>query len=188
MKTKLQWLFILLTLFAIIHQAAAQISQFFRISGSAATTITAFRADGSIVWGNAQPGTNYTVQTVSSLPGGTNWVDYVQLPVTNGVNTNRLIDFNPPAGMSFIPAGVFTMGNSIGDSDITNANPMNIYVSAFYMDANLVSLSQWQSVYNWATNNGYGFIHAGDGRAANHPAVSVDWYDCGAMPGRNKQV
>ena len=41
----------------------------------------------------ALAGTNYTVQTVSSLPGGTNWVNYVQLPVTQAVNTNQIIAF-----------------------------------------------------------------------------------------------
>ena len=42
---------------------------------------------------------------------------------------------------------------------------------------NLVSYSQWQSVYYWATNHGYGFDNAGSGKAANHPVQTVDWYD-----------
>ena len=83
-----------------------------------------------------------------------------------------------PPGMVLIPAGSFTMGNSIGDSDISDANPTNVMVSAFYMDVNLVSWSQWQSVYFWATNQGYGFVNAGAGKAANHPVQTVDWYDC----------
>ncbi len=82
-----------------------------------------------------------------------------------------------PQGMALIPAGSFTMGNSIGDSDITDATPTNITVSAFYMDINLVSYAQWQSVYFWATNLGYGFMSAGAGKAANHPVQTVDWYD-----------
>jgi len=138
-----------------------------------------------MVWSNTLPGTNYIVQTASSLNGGTNWVDYVQLPVTNHVNTNLLINFNPPAGMALIPAGLFTMGNYLindgsatNDPDITNAVPTNIYVSAFYMDVNLVTSNQWQAVYNWATNHGYGFAHAGVSQAANHPMTTVDWYDC----------
>jgi formylglycine-generating enzyme len=167
--------FIMMLLLAGIHQATAQGTQFFRISGPAATTITAFNADGTLVWSNALAGTNYTVQTVSSLPGGTNWVDYVQLPVTNGVNTNHIFAFNPPAGMVLIPAGSFTMGDTLdGESDaipVTNVN-----VSAFYMDVNLVSYSQWQSVHNWATNHGYGFDYGGFGKAANHPVQTVDWW------------
>jgi formylglycine-generating enzyme required for sulfatase activity len=45
------------------------------------------------------------------------------------------------------------------------------------MDVNLVSYSQWQTVYNWATNHGFGFVNGGAGKAANHPVQAVDWYD-----------
>src|SRR6267154_1183344 len=80
MKTKLHSLFIVLALLAGINQAAAQGARFFRISGPAATTIISFNPDGTMVWSNALAGTNYTIQTVSSLNGGSNWADYVQLP------------------------------------------------------------------------------------------------------------
>jgi formylglycine-generating enzyme required for sulfatase activity len=136
MKTKLHFLFIVLALITGVHQAAAQGARFFRISGPAATKITAFRTDGTLVWSNALAGTNYTIQTAASLTAGTNWVDYVQLPVINRVNTNLLISYYPPAGMALIPAGSFTMGNCM---DPNEANPSelplhNVYVSAFYMD------------------------------------------------------
>jgi formylglycine-generating enzyme required for sulfatase activity len=176
MNTRLHSLFIVLALLAGINQVAAQGSRFFRISGPAATTITAFRPDGTMVWSNAQPGATYIVQTVSSLTGGTNWVDYVQIPATNRVNTNLLVAFNPPAGMALIPAGVFTMGDTLdGESDAIPT--VTASASAFYMDMNLVSYSQWQAVYNWATSAGYGFDNAGQGKAANHPVQMVDWYD-----------
>ena len=179
MKTPLQLAALALLLSTILYQpstALAQGSRYFRISGPAATTITSFNPDGTLVWSNALTGSNYTVQTVTSLPGGTNWVDYVQIPAANNVNTNRLIAFNAPAGMALIPAGSFTMGDNLdGESD---AVPTNVYVSAFYMDTNLVNSNQWWSVYNWATNYGYGFVHAGSAKAADHPVQSVDWYDC----------
>jgi len=180
MSIKLRLLFVALALLAGVHQAAAQETRFFRISGPAATKITAFRSDGTLgwmVWSNALAGTNYTVQTVTALPGGTNWVDYVRLAVTQAVNTNLLFDFNPPAGMALIPAGVFTMGDTLdGEHDAVPVT--NVTVSAFYMDVNLVSYSQWQTVYFYATNNGYGFNNAGAGKAENHPVQTVDWYDC----------
>jgi formylglycine-generating enzyme required for sulfatase activity len=166
---------IALALLAGIHHADAQATRLFRISGPAATTIYAFQNDGTIVWTNAQPGTNYTVQTVDALPGGTNCVDYLQLPVTNGINTNLLVAFNPPAGMALIPAGIFTMGDTLdGESD---AKPTNVTVSAFYMDVNPVSFSQWQTVYSYATKNGYGFDNGGSDKATNHPVQTVNWYD-----------
>ena len=77
-----------------------------------------------------------------------------------------------PPGMVLIPAGPFLMGNSIAvDTDITDAATVTANVSAFYMDVNLVTLSQWQSVYFWATNLGYGFANSGAGKAANDPVL-----------------
>jgi formylglycine-generating enzyme required for sulfatase activity len=178
MKTKLHCLFFTLALLTGISPAAAQGTRFFRISGSAGTTITAFNPNGTLVWSNALSGTNYTIQTVAALPGGTNWVDYVRLPITSSVNTNLIFSFNPPAGMVLIPEGVFTMGNAIGDSDILDAIPTNVMVSAFYMDVNPVSYSQWRTVYAFAANHGYNFVNAGLGKAANQPVQTVDWFDC----------
>ena len=175
MKTKLHCLLIALAFLVGVEPAAAQTVRFVRISGPAATTIMALRSDGTLVWSNALAGTNYTVQTISTPPGGTNWVDYVQLRVTNAVNTNLLFAFNPPVGMMLIPAGFFTMGDTQdGESD---AAPTNTTVLGFYMDVNLVSYAQWQAVYNFATNHGYGFVNAGAGKATNHPVQTVDWYD-----------
>jgi formylglycine-generating enzyme required for sulfatase activity len=78
--------------------------------------------------------------------------------------------------MALIPAGSFTMGDTLdGESD---AIPTSVYVSAFYMDMNLVSYSQWQTVYTWATSHGYGFDSPGYGKAANHPVYTINWYDC----------
>jgi formylglycine-generating enzyme required for sulfatase activity len=86
------------------------------------------------------------------------------------------ISSQPPAGMALIPAGSFTLGDNLdGESDATPT--VSTAVSAFYLDTNLVTYSLWQTVYDWATNNGYGFVHAGAGKAANHPAYNIDWYD-----------
>src|SRR5665213_1998530 len=175
MKITIQNFFLTLALLSGIYPAAAQDTRFFRIAGPAPTTITAFRPDGSMVWSNTEPGTNYIVQSALSLSEGTNWTDYVQLPVANRVNTNQLVDFNPPDGMVFIPAGIFTMGDVLDNE--SDAKPTNTIVSAFYLDANLVSYSQWQPVYNWATNNGYSFANAGSGRDTNQPVQTIDWYD-----------
>jgi formylglycine-generating enzyme len=106
-------------------------------------------------------------------------VDYVQLPVTNSVNTNRLIDFNPPAGMVFIPAGSFTMGDTFSEGVGDDLPLHTVYVSAFYMDRYDVTKALWDDVYNWAITHGYSFDYAdsGQGKAANHPAQSMTWYD-----------
>jgi len=165
-------------------QAFSQNSRFFRISGPAASQDIAFRSDGSLVWSNTQAGATYTIQTESSLNPGSKWADYVQLVVTQAVITNLVVAFHPPSGMTLVPADTLTIGNMLkidnsvtNDPDITDANPTNVYVSGFYMDSDMVTLSQWQSVYSYATNQGYTFVHPGAGKAANQPVETVDWYD-----------
>ena len=165
-----------------INQAAAQLP-----------VITSLSQNGVLVCTNLQPGTVAVVQWAQSLSGpwSTNWAGpgavavaangtiQVSVPmyyrvigmpyVTNGV-------FGTPDGMVLIPAGAFTMGDTLdGESD---AVPIGVTVSAFYMDTNLVSYSQWESIYLWATGAGYGFDHVGSGKAPNHPVQTVNWYDC----------
>jgi hypothetical protein len=85
----------------------------------------------------------------------------------NGAGLTNLIQaaLAAPPGVVLIPAGPFTMGDTLdGESDAMPT--VTVTVSAFYMDANLVTLSQWQTVYFWATAHGYefGFPGAGGGR------------------------
>ena len=78
-------------------------------------------------------------------------------------------------GMALIPAGSFTMGDTLeGEGD---AAPVTANISAFYMDTNVVSKSQWDDVYTWAIAHGYTFDYAGSGKAANHPVQTINWWD-----------
>src|ERR1035437_2019316 len=180
MKTKLHYLFITLALMAGIHQVAAQLP-----------VITSFSQNGVLVCTNLQPGSVASVEWASSLSGpwNTNWAGLDAVTVnSNGTITVSVPMFyrvlgvaatNNPTftadGMALIPAGSFTMADTL--DGLSDASPTNVTVSAFYMDVNLVSYSQWQTVYNWATSHGYGFDYAGAGKAANHPVQTVDWYD-----------
>ncbi len=166
---------------AFILTSPAQDARFFRVAGPVPTKITAFRQDGMLQWTNTPTNATFTVQTATTLSGVGNWVDYVQVPVTNGVNTNRVFDPNPPSGMALIPAGSFTMGDNLdGDS---SALPLhNVNVSAFYMDKNDVTESLWSQVYHWATNHGYNFdnpgsVYDGYSKGPDYPVMNVDWYD-----------
>jgi formylglycine-generating enzyme required for sulfatase activity len=140
------------------------------------TALSISQEEGQVVlfWPNST--TNWVLQSTPSL-SPTAWSAVSTVPVViNGTNrvTNAISDTRQfyrlalvnPSGMALIPAGAFA-----------SANGLILTVSAFYMDTNLVSYSQWQTVYNWATNHGYGFDNAGFGKAANHPVQTVDWYD-----------
>ena len=161
--------------FLTLSQALAGEARFFRLVSPAPTSIIAVTPTGTVTWTNAQTGITCTFQATTDISGGTGWNDYVQVPVSSSNMTLRLFDPAPPVGMRFIPAGSFTMGDTL-DGD-WNAKPVTAYVSAVYMDVNLVSWSQWQSVYFWATNHGYDFEHPGSGKAANHPVQTLNWYD-----------
>lgn len=177
MRTKLLLLFTLLALWAGVHLANAQTARFFRIAGPTATTITALRPDGTLIWINAQAGATYTIQTCFALPGGTNWVDYSQVSATAGLNLSRLFDLNSPAGMAFIPAGSFTMGDTDDHYVESDAVPITVTVSAFYMDVNLVTDSLWQSVYVWGTNSGFTFGDVTSVTPSSYPVSGLTWYD-----------
>ncbi len=177
MKTKSQLAFIVLALVAGIRPVLGQLP-----------VISSFGQNGVLVCSNLQPGTVAGVEWASSLSGPwqTNWAGLaaviadsngmisVGVPMFYRVRGTALATTTPD-GMTLIPAGSFTMGDMLdGQSDAT---PTNIYVSAFYMDTNLVSCSQWQTVYAYATNHGYSFM-TWSGKGANHPVQMVDWYDC----------
>ena len=166
---------VVISLLTGAHESTAQGTRFFRISGPGPTSILALRPDGTLVWINALAGT-YTVQVSIAQPAGTNWVNYLQISATNGLNASQIVAFTSPASMAFVPPGVFTMGDTLdGEED---AVPVaNVYVSAFFMDVNLVTYAQWQGVYAWAVSHGYEIDHPGAGKAPNHPVQTVTWYD-----------
>jgi len=78
--------------------------------------------------------------------------------------------------MAKIPAGWFTMGRTSGDTE-SNAPPVNVYVSEFYMARYEVTWDLWDAVRTWAVQNGYTDISTGGGKGANHPVHSVSWWD-----------
>jgi formylglycine-generating enzyme len=172
MKTKLHSLFIAVALLAGIHPALAQLT----------LSIAPLTNQALLSWPATAAG--YVLQSTTNL-NSPNWatlsgvvpvtvINAINVTVTNGSLAMffRLYNTNTVA---LIPAGSFTMGDTLDGE--TDALPTNVTVSAFYMDVNLVSYSQWQSAYNWATNHGYGFDNAGQGKTANHPAQTVNWYD-----------
>jgi formylglycine-generating enzyme len=179
MRTKLHYLFIMLAVSAGVEPAGAQ-----------SPVISSLSQNGVLVCTNLQPSTVASVEWASSLSGPwqTNWAGLdavvvdangkIQVSVPMFYRVRGVTNTPPPTppGMALIPAGSFTMGDTLdGASD---AVPISITVSAFYMDTNLVSYSQWQGVYSWATSHGYVFVNTGVGKAANHPVQTVDWYDC----------
>jgi formylglycine-generating enzyme required for sulfatase activity len=172
MNTKLTFLLLGLAMLAGVPSTQAQ-----------PTVGIAPAGNQSVLYWTASP-TNYILQSATNL-SSPNWVTANDaIPVTAATVSNtspirffRLLYANAPAGMALIPAGSFTMGDMLdGESD---AIPTNVYVSAFYMDTNLITYSLWQTVYNAAvTFDGYNFVNAGSAKGTNYPVETVNWYDC----------
>jgi formylglycine-generating enzyme required for sulfatase activity len=118
-----------------------------------------------LFWPANAGGTNGVLNATASL-ASPNWLSatdvvtvsygsYVAVAVGNSYSARFFrLALVPPAadGMALVPAGWFTMGDTL-DSE-SDAVPTNIYVSAFWMDTNLVSYGQWQGVYAYATSEG----------------------------------
>ena len=159
---------------------------------AAAPVISSLSGNGVLVCSNLAPGSVAVVEWAPAVTGPwtNNWagLDAVTVDAT-GIMQVRVPMFyrvrgtaspgTVPAGMVLIPAGDFTMGNCMdpgeGYSDELPLHTVN--VSAFYMDTNLVSYTLWTNVYEWAIAHGYTFAGGGSGKAANHPVLSIDWYD-----------
>ena len=88
-------------------------------------------------------------------------------------------DANTPVAMAIILAGSFTMGNCMNAGEASSVElPLHtVYVSAFYMDKYEVTKALWDDVYNWGIAHTYSFEYGAQGKANNHPAHSMTWYD-----------
>jgi formylglycine-generating enzyme len=152
---------------------------FFRLVSPTNTAITALSAGGTLVWSNAATaGVTCTVQRAATLTGPGNWVDFVRHAATNTAVSLRVFDPATPAGMAFIPAGVFQMGNALADEGSDELPVHTVYTSALYMDQTEVTGSLWQDVQNWAITNGYDlYPPIGDSNATNQPVHTVTWYE-----------
>lgn len=190
MKAKLYRSVIGLAFLVNVHYAAAQDTRFFRIVGPTATTIASFRSDGTLVWSNAQPGVTYTIQTAASLTRGAKWMDYVQVPTSNSVNTNLIVAFQQRSHMVLLPAGTFVMGSPVSEAERGPGDETQHTVTfskAFYMGKYLVT----QADYLTVMGNNPSFFTAQDWNSnpipldLNRPVEQVSWDDatnyCGQL-------
>ena len=138
----------------------------------AQSVITSFNQSGAMVCSNLMAVSTITVQWTTNSLASSN-VTWSALS-TNTAGTNGMLQVNAtlnhnnpptfyrlvqsePAGMAVIPAGSFTMGDTIDGNQYRDAAPTIIHVSAFFMDQTLVPYGLWTSVYNYATNHGFVF-------------------------------
>jgi len=83
-------------------------------------------------------------------------------------------------GFSWIPQGQFVMGRTSGDTD-TDAPPVTVTVSGFYLQETEVTKAQWDDVRSWGATHGYTDLPTGTetypSKGVQHPVHSVSWFD-----------
>jgi sulfatase modifying factor 1 len=79
--------------------------------------------------------------------------------------------------MVLIPAGSFTMGDTFTEGNSYEQPTHSVYVSAFYLEKNLVTKALWDQVKFSNDGNGYGFNNPGLGKFTNHPVYHITWFE-----------
>ena len=132
------------------------------------------------------PATHFTGDVGLGVTAGTNkWIVWDAAgDWPGGFSTNvffRLtvsdVPYDAPPGMALIPAGPFVMGDTFGEGNGDELPLHTNQISAFYMDKWEITKALWDSVYSWAVTHGYSFEYGAQGKATNHPAQSMTWYD-----------
>jgi len=83
-----------------------------------------------------------------------------------------------PGGVVLIPAGEFEMGDAFSEGNSNELPVHTVYIDAFYMERYEVTKQLWDTVRAWGLSNDYTDLIAADGKAADHPVHSVNWFDC----------
>jgi sulfatase modifying factor 1 len=135
--------------------------------GGATWTVPSTSATGHVGAGVA-PGTGKAIM----WDAGADWAGNYSTQMRFRVVADDLV----PAGFAYIPGGSYTMGRTSGDTD-TDAPPITVTVSAFYLAETETTKAQWDTVRTWAVSNGYGDLAAGAGKASNHPVQTVSWWN-----------
>ena len=108
--------------------------------------------------------------------GAWHWINEPDVQWVVNMRTGQWSRFGAseaPEGMVLVPAGT----NAGTDPDL---GAYSVASTAFYMDATEISYDEWTVPYDWGTENGYAFNHAGSTKpgGANLPVQQVNWYDC----------
>ena len=118
------------------------------------------------------PWTNSWESLNNIVPSGNPIVAYV--PMFYRVIA-EVVD-SPPAGMMYVPAGEFLMGD--GEGQIAKALPVHsVYTSSFFIERYEVTGELWGEVRDWGTGNGYPDIRLGASDQIHHPINYVKWHD-----------
>ncbi len=147
-------------------------------SGTNAVAVQRREALAAGSWSNIASNNLAGTHTDTNPPAG---VGFYRLVVVEGAAAPP--EPPDPAVMGLVPAGSFDMGDKVGDveggdggADELPVHTVNL--SAFYMDKFEVTKTLWDEVATWAATNGYDIdSSSAAGKASNHPAQDVTWFE-----------
>jgi formylglycine-generating enzyme required for sulfatase activity len=139
------------------------------VSGSSSNTTLVPNAN--IVFGGSGANRTVTVTPASSQTGTAT----ITVTVSDGSLSASDAFVFTVTGMALIPAGAFTMGDSL--DGLSDAPTRTVTLDAFYMGKYEVTKAEWDEVRTWGLSNGYTDLAAGSGKASNHPVQTITWYD-----------
>lgn len=155
------------------------------VSASGTAPLTYQWYQGTVGTTTTPVGTNSASFTTSALTATTTY--WVRVSNVVGsvdsvlATTTTTTGGSIPADMALIPAGSFTMGDTLRDgAGVAGGGdtPHTVFVSEFYMGKHEVTKSQWDEVKSWAISKGYEFsVDSGNGKAHNHPVYGIRWND-----------
>ncbi len=173
---------VLMLLGCSVAHAQTSSTDFFRVTSPTGVVILTF--DGHIEWRIEDETPPYAITCVVERLGSpldaltSSWSRWASAVSTTGTMRVHAISFSVPPGMAFVPGGLFTMGDDIHDNLANNEKPVrDVETDSFFISRTPITKAEWDAVYQWATNNGYGFANAGSGKASNHPVHTITWMD-----------
>jgi len=157
--------------------------------------IQSIDSPGQISFSEAPNAISYRIEWAPAVYG--NWTNFAgdlgkwmgTIPATgSGVITvsvpmvYRVVVMLPPAGMVYIPAGSFMMGNatnvfSESEGDVDELPQHTVHLDAFYIESREVTRSLWLSVRVTAGSLGYSFSNYLLPYPTDLPMTDLPWYD-----------
>ena len=162
------------------------VSLFFDFN-TAAQTLDLRRYTGIVIQGITK--VTYSLQATTNLALTNSWVTLTNVVLPT--NQWLFIDYDspqfparhyravllPPSNTVFVAGGSFQMGDTFNEGSTGEVPVHAVQIDPLFVDPHPVSGSLWNSVYEWAINNGYSFSGSGYAKATNHPATTFNWYD-----------
>jgi formylglycine-generating enzyme len=172
---------VLTAIWLLLFSAAAPVfgdnSSFYRVTTVSNQVILSLSAEGTLNW--SAPTGYYRVEKSLDL-SGTNWIPQVRGTSETATVSLKVVDFNAPKDLVYIPAGYFTMGDIFNDMPGVGTPIHEVYVSGFYIYKYEATNEKMAAALNWAyahnriaVSNSLVYNIVGD----FEPLMQLDQYD-----------